>query len=852
MNVELPGGVVTFVFTDIQGSTALFRSLGDAYPPLLEAHNEILRSVWKRHNGAEVKTEGDAFFVAFADPTQAIRASVDAIEALAAHPWPDHADIKVRIGMHTGVGYPRDGDYIAYPVHQAARIGGVGHGGQVVVSPETAELAGDLGDIRMHDLGSFRVRDFDHPIHLLQAERSDTPTQFDDLRTKADVQHNLPADLPDAHGRADDLAGIAEQLEQSRAVSIVGPGGVGKTLVARTLARDRAASYEDGAWFVDLASHTDGSTLSGAIADVLAITPEELEEHLASRHLLMVLDNAEQATNEVARLATRLLDQAPRLSVLVTSREPLAIAAERVWRLSLMTEVAATALFVERATAVAPGFDAPANAADIAELCRRLDGLPLAIELAAARVTALSVPEIVESLSDRLRILRSRRRDLDERQRTALGLVDWSYRLLEDDEQLVFRRLAVFAGSFDLDAATAACEDSGLDRIDVGDIVWSLVEKSLVMPVIGDGTSRYRLLETLRAFGRQSMVDAEELEPTQRQIGHWYRSRFDPTLAFTRLTALSMSEEVETIRTLARDLAPIDPSLGQWLAWSIGLYFKNSDPARGLAEMAPLLEALTCEGEAVVGMLAIAGHLAASTNQLDRATELTEQAAAFAAAMPEPVLASGWERNTALLILIRQGDLQGAGVIANEAMANAQGLERVSLVNSLGIVQAELGDLPASAASFEQVLALALEFEALDAQVVATMAIAEIAHRLGNLGQAIESTASGLRMSEEAGMRAQTALGLVGAARLLADSGDHAEAVIVHTAADRLMTETGQTLFEGDRVISENMYADANAALGEAEFARCTAVGAGLVELDAFARATAALDAQAGEIAATL
>ena len=257
---ELPGGVVTFVFTDIEGSTALFRALGDAYPPLLETHNEILRQAWDDHHGAEVKTEADAFFVAFADPTDAIRASVDAIERLEAHPWPADARIRVRIGMHTGVGHPRDGDYIAFPVHQAARIGGVGHGGQVVVSPETAELAGDLGDIELHDLGSFRVRDFDDAIHLFQAERATVASPFPELRTAADVQHNVSTDLPHAHGREADLDGIADQLAQGRLVTVVGPGGVGKTLTAKTLALRTAATYPDGAWFVDLSSHDDGST----------------------------------------------------------------------------------------------------------------------------------------------------------------------------------------------------------------------------------------------------------------------------------------------------------------------------------------------------------------------------------------------------------------------------------------------------------------------------------------------------------------------------------------------------------------------------------------------------------------
>ena len=838
---ELPGGVVTFVFTDIEGSTALFRALGDAYPPLLDAHNEILRQVWDEYRGVEVKTEGDAFFVAFADPTDAIRASVEAIERLGAHPWPADALIKVRIGMHTGVGHPRDGDYIAFPVHQAARIGGVGHGGQVVVSPETVELAGDLGDIELHDLGSYRVRDFDDAIHLFQAERNATATPFAELRTARDVRHNVPVDLPFAHGREADLAGIAEQLDQGRLVSIVGPGGVGKTLTAKTLALQTAAEYSDGAWFVDLSSHDDGSTLGGAVADALGCTAEELDDYLGERTMLLVLDNAEQATAEIARLVSRLLGLAPGLSVLVTSREPLAISAERVWRLNLMDETVAIELFVERARSADPGFDPEGQGESIAELCRRLDGLPLAIELAAARVTALSVAEIIDSLENRLRVLRSRRRDLDDRQRTATGLVDWSYQLLDEDEQLVFRRLGVFAAGFELDGATVACEDAGLDRIDVSDILWSLVEKSLVMPVIGDGTTRYRLLETLRAFAHHALAETDELISTQQQVGNWYRVRFDPTAPFTRLTSAAMREELDSVRTLAGDIAEADPSLGQWLTWAIGLYYKNTDPARGSEELAPLLERLVVPGEAVVGMIAVAAHLAFNCGDLDASNDLLERAEPFIG--DERPIGVGWIHNVRALNSVRAGELDAAAAILESAQAGASPLELISIVNSLGIVQAESGDLVAALASFENLLARSHDVGALDAEAVATGAVAEISHRAGDMRRAIETTAAAVELSGQSGMRSQHAMALVGAARLMADTGDHLEAVMLHAGADRILVETGQQLFPGDKVLSEQMYASAQAALADQAFESAVALGNSLADLELHERAAAALEA---------
>lgn len=836
---ELPGGVVTFVFTDIEGSTALFRALGDAYPPLLETHNEILREVWDKHRGAEVKTEGDAFFVAFADPADAIRASVEAIERLEVYPWPQDAPIRVRIGMHTGVGHPRDGDYIAFPVHQAARIGGVGHGGQVVVSPDTAELAGDLGDIELHDLGSFRVRDFDDAVHLFQAERSAAPTSFADLRTAADVQHNLSPDLPHAHGREADLDGIADQLTQGRLVSIVGPGGVGKTLAAKTLALRTAPDYADGAWFVDLSTHDDGSTLVGAVADALSCGADELETHLAERTTLLLLDNAEQATSDIARLVSRLLDRSSGLSVLVTSREPLAIAAERVWRLNLMDERAAVELFIERARNADPGFDPTGQRDVIAELCQRLDGLPLAIELAAARVTALSVPEIIDSLENRLRVLRSRRRDLDDRQRTATGLVDWSYQLLDEDEQLVFRRLGVFASGFELDGAAVATEDSGLDRIDVSDILWSLVEKSLVMPVIGDGSTRYRLLETLRAFAHQALTDGDELASTQQQVGNWYRVRFDATAPFTRLTAASMREELDNLRTLAGDLAETDPSLGQWLAWAIGLYYKNIDPARGIEELAPLIERLLVPGDAVVGMISVAAHLAFNSGDLDASNLLLDRAEPFIGpARPE---GQGWIHNVRALNSVKAGDLETAVTILEQARGDASPLELISIINSLGIVQAESDDLSAALASFEDLLARSHQIGALDAEAVATGAVAEISHRSGDLHRAIETTAAALELCGQSGMRSQHAMALVGAARLMADTGDHTEAVTLHTGADRILVETGQEMFPGDQVLSEQMYEHARDALDAGIYEAAVERGQALADLELHARAADAL-----------
>lgn len=841
----LPGGIVTFLFTDIEGSTKLFRDLGEEFPPLLLQHNKILSEIWIENGGVKVRTEGDSFFVAFTDASDAIRAAVQGTEALAAHPWPAHAVLRSRMGMHTGVGYARDGDYIAYPVHQAARIGSIGHGGQVVVSPETMALASGLGDIALHDLGLFRVRDFDQAIHLFQAERSATPTAFADLRTESDARHNLGAPLPTLRGRADDVAGIREQLSQSRVVSVVGPGGVGKTLLASTLARDLAPTFADGVWFVDLASHTDASTLRGAIADPLSVNVSDLDDHLAARTMLLVLDNAEQATQAVAGLVAQLVAAAPHVAILVTSREPLAIAGERVWRLGLVDEATAVDLFVERASAATHDRTFEPRRSDVVELCRRLDGLPLAIELAAARTSALSVLEIIESLDDQLRLLRSRRRDLDERQRTISNLIDWSYRLLDDDEQAVLRRLGAFSGSLDLEGVAAICSKLGLDKLDVSDIVWSLTEKSLVLPVVGDGTTRYRLLETVRAFAREAMVSAGELDEVQQQLGQWYRSIFDPRIPLTREAASRLSDEVETLRVLTLELATVDPGLAQWLGWSLGAFYNLRDLGRAHAELSPLIELLSVEGEAVLGFLAIAVNAAAKLGFLDRAEEMLGVADQLRNDMPSVVIGVGSLANSATLVKVFQGDFEAGHAIAVGALPDADDIERLPLFQILGAIQSELGDLDAAGASFDDVRRIAVGLGALDIQAVATGSLAEVKHRVGDLAEARALTGDALAMAHEAGLRAQAAFGIVGVARLTADAGHPAVAVRLHAAAERVLAETGQLLFGIDREISEAMKAAAKETLGSAAFDQAEAEGAAMSDLDAFGEATQALELSA-------
>lgn len=818
-DIGLPSGVVTFVFTDVEGSTRLFRDLGDRYPPMLEEHRAMLRATWAAHSGVEVTTEGDSFFVAFDDPTRAVLASVAAVERIDNHEWPTTARFRIRAGMHTGVAYPRDGGYIAYPVHQAARIGSVGHGGQVVVSPATAELVGDLGRIHLHELGSYRVRDFDDPIRLYQAESGATATPHPALRTQADVLHNLRGDTARLIGREQDLAGVETQMRETRLLSLVGPGGVGKTALAQAVGQRAVDGHVDGCWFVDLSACDDRATIRGAIADVLGVTSDELNGALGDKQQLLILDNCEQAAGDVADVVTDLIASSSETRFLITSREPLSIATERLWRLGpLDGPTSAVDLFVKRAKSVAADFDGDAHHEAIAQICERLDGLPLAIELAAARVTAMSPAELFESLSDMHSVLRSRRRDLDARHRTATGSVDWSYRLLDESERLVLRHLAVFRDDFDIESAAAAAAGSGLSRIDVADIVWSLADKSLVMVLAVSGGTRYRLLETTRVYARQALTTAGERAVAEVSLGRRYVARFDPTTAHDADNAAQLFDEQSNIRALALDLAAHTPGLGQQLAWALGVHYRRSEPARGLAELEPLIAVLDVEGEGVVGMHAIRAQLHLDLGDVESATLSIESAERFLDPDGPMPVGAGWLANARAIVALISGDISAGQQLAEEGIAGSNDLAQLSLINTVAAAKLELGDLEGAVGHFGEILAKARAMPHPTFEATALGNVAEVELRLGNLVTSARHTREALRLFSELGMTAPIGFGLIGVARLLAARAMWNEAVMIHRAAESILDETGQMLYPTDRRLSDELLQDATTALGEDRF----------------------------------
>jgi len=519
---------LTFLFTDVEGSTRLLGALGDAYSGLRSEHLRIIRAAVSTRGGEELGTEGDAVFACFAEPSDAVAGARQAQLDLQSHPWPEGGELRVRMGLHTGrVTVTADG-YVGMALHETARICASGHGGQILLTPLTATLATGGTEVATIDLGEHVLKDFPEPIRLYQLTDPRLPSGFPPLRTSRARSGDLPVQLTSFVGREKELTEVARLLESHRCVTLTGAGGSGKTRLAIEAAS--AAETADGAWFVDLAVVQEPDLVAEAIAAVLGVRSEggdvaqSLLEYLANREVLLVLDNCEHVIEACAAVARKLLESSPRVRVLATSREPLEVLGEVVWPVPTLDEDVAEDLFRARAELARPGRPlTDADDACIKEICRRLDGVPLAIELAAARAGTLDLSEISGRLGDSLRLLSGGRRADLPRQQTLRATIDWSYDLLGDDERRLFERLAVFDGSFTLEAAEAIGACDLVDSRDVVDVFTRLVAKSLVTKEQGaPGTGRYRLLDTLRQYGRERLDARGELaEVEQGHVSYW-------------------------------------------------------------------------------------------------------------------------------------------------------------------------------------------------------------------------------------------------------------------------------------------------------------------------------------------
>lgn len=558
-NAAVAHGVVTFVFTDIAGSTRLWERVPEDMHRALARHDAILRDATAAHRGRVFKTVGDAFCCAFQSPSDAVRAAITMQRALLAEPWPKAVGVlSVRIGVHTGEAIATQGDYFGATLNRVARLTGAGHAGQILISAETAALIQeDLAkEAEVRDLGAHRLKDLTEPQKIYQIVAGGLPDEFPQLASLDAQPNNLPSQISSFVGRDEERARLRELLDANRLVTVCGPGGIGKTRLALQAAADAVGHYGDGTWMVALADLDDERLVSQNVAGVLHVheVPGEsisdtLVHRLSTREVFLLLDNAEHVLEESAKLVRRLLNACPRVTVLVTSREPLHVSGERVLRIGPLAGHDASRLFLERAEL--------ARADDAVErICRKIDRVPLAIELVAARAGALSPAEIDKHLGALLQRLQSKDASQEARHRTLRTTIDWSYRLLEPDLQRLFTQFAIFEGSFSLDACAAI---AGYDGLEMLQHLEALIDKSFVFVEVQNARPRYRLLELLREFACEKIAESGERASIAARHFEYYKSRAEHWGAW---------ESPEEERFYLAEMADDMPNVRAALEWS--------------------------------------------------------------------------------------------------------------------------------------------------------------------------------------------------------------------------------------------------------------------------------------------
>jgi predicted ATPase/class 3 adenylate cyclase/Tfp pilus assembly protein PilF len=547
--MPLPTGTITLLFTDIEGSTQLWERFPEAMRLALARHDHLLRTAIESHGGVVFKTVGDAFCAAFPTASAGIRAALEAQLSLLREAWQETGPIRVRMALHTGETEERDSDYFGPTVNRVARLQSLGHGGQTLLSQATFERLEEgeaLAGAALQDRGLHRLKDLLAPEHVYQLLHPALPSDFPPLRSLDYLPTNLPQQLTSFIGRGKEKAEVKERLSHSRLLTLTGSGGTGKTRLALQVGAETLEDFPDGVWLVELAALSDPDLVAQAVATALHLRgepgrplSETLTDHLRDKTLLLLLDNCEHLLDSCARLANTLLTHCARVRILATSREPLGIAGESAYRIPSLSmpnpkqslpgedlhRYEAVQLFLERAVSQQPAFTLnERNASTVASVCRRLDGIPLAIELATARMRAMPVEQIEPRLNDRFRLLTGGSRTALPRQQTLRALMDWSYDMLNDQEKTLLHRLSVFAGGWTLEAADAVCARDEIESWELLDLLLSLSDKSLVVYEEAEGSARYRLLETLRQYALEKLAIDAGAKPIQDRHRDYFLS----------------------------------------------------------------------------------------------------------------------------------------------------------------------------------------------------------------------------------------------------------------------------------------------------------------------------------------
>jgi predicted ATPase len=847
-------------------------------------HDAILREAVAAHHGLVYKTIGDAFQVAFSGASTAVAAAFEAQQALVAESWPLPEPMRVRMALHVGDVAPDvDGDYRSPVLNRLGRLLSTGHGGQVLLSQAIFELARDtLPDgVDMRDLGERRLKDLYRPERIHQLLHPALPSDFPPLATLDRRPHNLPVQPTPLVGREAEITAIRRQLEQRdiRLVTLTGPGGIGKTRLGLQVAAELVDVFNHGVLFVPLSAVTDPALVPSAIAQALGVQEEggqplvaQLQEHLRERELLLVLDNLEQVLAAVPVVAG-LLATAPGLKVLATSRERLQLRGEReipvpplalpdprhLPTLEALTQYEAVRLFIERAQDVRPDFAVTnATAPAVAEICIRLDGLPLAIELAAVRVKVLSPAAILARLDHRLTLLTGGARDLPTRQQTLRAAIDWSYDLLSPDEQAFFRRVGVFVGGFALEAVEAVVSAAGPVGVDTLDGVSSLVDKSLLRQGEDtDGEPRYTMLETIREFGLEQLDANGEAEQTRRAHGEHFLAFADELspLTWGPEQAHSLDQLQAELDNLRAAFAWAVAAEETGTALSLGIFLERLWDVRGyLSEGRDWLErasALPMEG--IPGgrqaqALSNAGSIAQAQGDLEGAWALQERALAII----REVDTEGGRRGTAHIlnrlgiIALCQGDSDRADALQQDALARFRELgdpsAAATVLNNLGVNADDRGDYARARELYEE--ALLQQREAGDIQAIAIYLgnLGEVARDQGDHVAAAVYYREGLTIWAALKDRWNTTSTLDGVAMLAFDRGHPERAARLFGAAVALREVVGAPLAANERADQERYVDLVRVALGDEVFTTAWEAGRTLSLEEAITEALETVD----------
>jgi predicted ATPase/class 3 adenylate cyclase len=835
---ELPTGTVTFLFTDIEGSTRLLQELGDRYAGLRDEHAAIVRRAIARGDGVEVSTEGDSFFVVFPNPAGALKAAVSAQRGLADHRGDNGAPLRVRMGLHTGEGVRGGDNYVGIDVNRAARIAGAAHGGQVLLSGSTRALVErTLPDgVSLRDLGEHRLKDIAYPEHLYDLVIEGLPSDFPPPRTLDARPNNLPVEVTSFVGREEQIAEVRRLLSRTRLLTLTGPGGTGKTRLALRVASETLTEYRDGAFFADLSSVTDPALVPSVVAQALSVPEvpgrlilDVVKDHLRDKDLLLVVDNFEQVA-EAAPVVEELITAAPNLKMMATSRVVLSLRGEqeyavsplepadpdRIPDLAALRSIEAVRLFTERAQAASPRFRlTEENAPAVAAITARLDGLPLAIELASTRTKVLTPQQMLPRLEKRLSILTSGPRTLPERHRTLRDTIAWSHDLLEQPERALFARMSVFTGGCTLESAEQVCDPTGIG-LDPLEGLSSLVDKSLVRRIDpSDGEFRFAMLETIREFGLEQLRADGDFDTVRRRHAEHYLD-----LALEAEPHLTAEDQAQWLDRCEREHANIRAAL-RWAIeaeeaeraqQSAGALWRFWQQRGHLAEASRWFEEILAMPSGQARTAARAKALLGAGGifwwQVDRraAGAFYEEAVAIERELGDPARLAEAMYNYAFVVAGE--DITSAARLLDESLdlfrraGDERGIAQV--LAALVIREAEAGEWNAVLARLEEVVAI---WRRLGDRLHLAFDLVWLAVAHGRLGHSEEARAAALEALEvflEVDNQTGVGIALVDLAFLATWEGRHEDAIRLAAAFETLRERVGGPpggfagLLEGD------------------------------------------------------